>query len=72
MVRGASSCPLTLLPWQYFDYLLEIEQKATLFCEQAFSPYRLPPNHLLVADIGSNTLDWPLEAQRGLEDGREF
>ncbi|KAL8290260.1 hypothetical protein RQP46_003199 [Phenoliferia psychrophenolica] len=38
----------------YYDYLLSIEQKATLFY------------------IGSNTLDWPLEAQRGLADGHEI
>ncbi|KDE04459.1 hypothetical protein MVLG_05107 [Microbotryum lychnidis-dioicae p1A1 Lamole] len=38
----------------YFDYLLGINQKATLFY------------------IGSNVLDWPLEAQRGLTDGHEI
>ncbi|SCV69663.1 BQ2448_1057 [Microbotryum intermedium] len=48
----------TLFPYystsQYFDYLLSINQKATLFY------------------IGSNVLDWPLEAQRGLTDGHEI
>ncbi|KAL8283630.1 hypothetical protein RQP46_005425 [Phenoliferia psychrophenolica] len=38
----------------YYDYLLSVNQKATLFY------------------IGSNVLDWPLEAQRGLDDGHEI
>ena len=32
----------------------------------------LMPSFWRTVDIGSNTLDWPLEAQRGLDDGREF
>ena len=38
----------------YYDYLNDIEQKATMFF------------------IGSNVLDWPLEAQRALADGHEI
>jgi len=38
----------------YYDYLLEQEQKATMFF------------------IGSNVMDWPLEAQRTLGDGHEI
>lgn len=38
----------------YYDYLLSVKQKATLFY------------------VGSNVLDWPLEAQRGLNDGHEM
>lgn len=36
----------------YYDYLNDINQKATMFF------------------IGSNVLDWPLEAQRALADGK--
>ncbi|PWN51885.1 glycoside hydrolase/deacetylase [Violaceomyces palustris] len=38
----------------FYDYLLENQQKATMFY------------------IGSNVLDWPLEAQRGLVDGHHI
>ncbi|KAJ7211160.1 carbohydrate esterase family 4 protein [Mycena pura] len=38
----------------FYDYLLQKEQKATMFY------------------IGSNTLDWPLQAQRAVADGHEI
>jgi hypothetical protein len=60
----------------YYDYLEEQNQKATLFCALAYLPLLLLLSPRLTflcsADIGSNVLDWPLEAQRGLADGHEM
>lgn len=37
-----------------------------------FLPFFVPNSSPAHADIGSNVVDWPLEAQRGLADGHEI
>ncbi|CEQ41996.1 SPOSA6832_03749, partial [Sporobolomyces salmonicolor] len=60
----------------FYDYLESLDQKATMFCASCAPSRILPPPHVtlgrIASDIGSNVLDWPLEAQRGLADGHEM
>lgn len=60
---------------QYYDYLLSIDQKATLFCAYKQSLLKLFAGALtsLLTDIGSNVLDWPLEVRNSpMRSGGEF